>query len=589
MSRWISAKSIAKLLMLVPVLLLVALACGDDATPTPTATSVPPTPTTAAVAPAAAATPVPTTAAVIPTATPTPTTAPVVVEQMPEGKLVIATPDLGTESFNILSSSAIDRSWSRFILDPTVGTDIAGEVLTKTRGAAKDWDMSPDGMKWTFNFRDTIKFSNGDPLTVDDLVFTLSVALSDESRASFKTRFFPSIGGVDEWQNNVETPDPHTIIFNCIVSCPIFIWDLSDAAGLEGFIRPEKYHEEIGGADAFQNAPIGSGPYKFVSQRSGDFMEFEAIPEPHWRDGIPKFKTVLFRIIPEEATAIAALKAGEIDMASIARERVAELEPLGFNIFRQVGYSTIGYYFHENWQPEYVADGSPFTDINYRKAMNMAIDREAICESLFAGECKVAGQYWWPSIAPGFPADLEQYPFDLDECKRLLAESNYDGRKIILHSILLADVPEALRMHEAVGGMMQECGVNVSVEVTEQTKTQELRRSHKLNDQHTFFSAHNRSIGAMIALTRIIGHCDGAVTATCDPKVDQFIETMEQTLDDDLRLKTMTDYINYVHEQNYYLHIIDFSTTWATSSKVPKWDIGTKPYEQNFLGPAIGD
>ena len=176
--------------------------------------------------------------AVVPTATPTtaPTpTPPAVKERVPEGTLVIAVPNMSNESWNTLDSSGTGRNYFRFVLDVLAGTNADAE-LDKTAGLANAWEMSPDGIKWTFRMRKGVSFSNGDSVTAEDTKFTLAIALREDSQSSYKTSILPQIGTVD----NIGIPDPYTVVFNCIVPCPLLIWDMSDTAGSEGFVRPKK-------------------------------------------------------------------------------------------------------------------------------------------------------------------------------------------------------------------------------------------------------------------------------------------------------------------------------------------------------------
>ena len=606
MSRWISTKSIGKLLIILPVLLLVALACGDDETPVPTSTSAPPTPTptTAAAVPGATETPTtvaetpvsgatetpttvaptppsgststPTTAAVAPTAVPTPTatTSAPPVDVMPEGALIIAVPNLGRESFNPKANSGVDRNYLKFIMDILVGSDADGN-LDKSFGIAEDWEMSSDAMTWTIRYRKGIEFSNGDPVTAEDTKFVLSLVMAEDSRSTYKNVFVNAFGTVD----NVDIPDPHTLVINTVVPAPLLISGFSDTAGADGFLRPKEYIEAIGGPDEFAKKPIGSGPFLLSRQRAGDFMEFEARDTAHWRIGVPKFKTVTLRVIPEENTRVAALQVGEVDVIGVARERLKGLEADGFLVHRQELYSVIGWYFHDYW----LFEGSPFADINFRKAFNLAINREEICEFIFAGECANSGQYLWPAIAPGFPKDMVPYPYDPDGAMAALADSSYDGREITMHALILADTPEAVRMAEAIAGMAQAVGINAKVNPTDFSVTQPKRIAHTLNDQMTYFSAHNRNLAAMVSLSQVIGPCDGIVTATCEPFIDELIPRMTETLDENERLSLMTDLINFIHDNYLYLHIIDFSPVYVTNDKGAAWNPGTKPYEQNFI------
>src|SRR6266853_1599416 len=93
---------------------------------------------------------------------------------------------------------------------------------------------------------------------------------------------------------------------------------------------PKKYPEAVVD-DAFAQKQGGSGPYKFVEQVTGSHIKLAAV-DNHWRIGVPRFKTVTFKLVPEETTRIALLRRGEVDIADVSRERVAELEKEGFPV-----------------------------------------------------------------------------------------------------------------------------------------------------------------------------------------------------------------------------------------------------------------
>ncbi|MCH2510516.1 MAG: ABC transporter substrate-binding protein, partial [Dehalococcoidia bacterium] len=330
--------------VLTATMLVVAVACGSSAEPT----TAPP-----AQAPSSgsSATSVP-----VPTSAPT---VPAVVK--PTGKLTIAITDMGNETPTVWQEFAFGKAYMRFLYDALTGTNDAGEV-DKTTGAAEEWSMSPDARKWTFILRDNIKFHNGDQLTAEDAKFSIGLVMSEDSITSYKGTVKAAIAD----QDSMTVVSPTELVIDTSTASGFLNWFISDIQGVEGLIQPKNYTESVGN-DEFAKNPVGSGPYKWVDQRKGDFMEMEAL-DNHWRDGAPRFKTVLWRIIPEESTRIAALKAGEVDVISVSRERAPQLKADGLNIFSKEGASVLGLYFHEQWR-----DNSVWKDINVRKAFNLAI------------------------------------------------------------------------------------------------------------------------------------------------------------------------------------------------------------------------
>ena len=152
---------------------------------------------------------------------------------------------------------------------------------------------------------------------------------------------------------------------------------LSRSLSTEGMILPKKYLEAIGD-DAFAQKPVGSGPYKFVEQVTGSHIKLTAV-DNHWRIGVPRFKTVTFKLVPEETTRIALLRRGEVDIADVSRDRVKELEREWFPIhFRREEAILTAWWILPR-------DGQPTKDKRVREALNLAIDRNEIAQSIFAG------------------------------------------------------------------------------------------------------------------------------------------------------------------------------------------------------------
>src|SRR6266851_3872979 len=178
-----------------------------------------------------------------------------------------------------------------------------------------------------------------------------------------------------------------------------------------------KYVEQVG-EDGFKKAPVGAGPYKFVSFKPGVELVLEA-HEQYWRK-IPTLKTLVFRTIPDESTRLAALKRGEVDVA------YSITGPLAEEAKRSPGLALVPTYFTfttwlvftDQWDPK-----SPWHDRRVRLAANLAIDRAGINQAVYLGLSKLAHsfipqgmEYFW---AP--PA----YAFDPRGAKRLLAEAGY--------------------------------------------------------------------------------------------------------------------------------------------------------------------
>src|SRR4029077_11832298 len=185
-----------------------------------------------------------------------------------------------------------------------------------------------------------------------------------------------------------------------------------------GWIVPKNYVEKVG-EDGFKKAPIGAGPYKFVSFNPGVELVVEAFDE-YWRKA-PNVKRLVFKVIPEETTRLAALKRGEVDIVySIRGELAEELQRTpGLSLKPAVIQGPFWLYFPDQWDPK-----SPWHDERVRLAASLALDRKTINEALTLGYSRLTGSSIVPDIFDFYwqpPAPV----YDPDKAKQLLAEAGY--------------------------------------------------------------------------------------------------------------------------------------------------------------------
>src|SRR5579872_1371729 len=228
-----------------------------------------------------------------------------------------------------------------------------------TPSLAESWSATEDGLSYEFVLRKDVKFHNGEPVTADDVKF------------SFERYRGAAHGLLKERVASVETPDPQHVVFKLKNPWPDFITFYAVASGA-GWVVPRKYVEKVG-EDGFKKAPIGAGPYKFVSFTPGVELVLEAF-DGYWRK-TPTIKRLVLKVIPDESTRLAALKRGEIDIAySIRGELAGELlQTPGLSLKPVVVQGTFALYFPEQWDPK-----SVWHDQRVRQAASLAIDRDTI-------------------------------------------------------------------------------------------------------------------------------------------------------------------------------------------------------------------
>lgn len=492
-----------------------------------------------------------------------------------QDQLVIALPDFGNQVPVPWQEFAFGKSYMRLIYTALVGTTDAGDLSPKF-GAAKKWEMAPDGRTWTFWLHDNITFHNGDPLTAEDVKFSIEKMMAPQSVASYIGRLRSQIA-------SVEVAGPHKLVIKTKKPALFLSWDLSDIQGTEGMIQPKAYTEKIGDEE-FAKHPVGSGPYKVVGRSHGDFIKLEAVPN-HWAIGTPKYKTVIIKKVPEESTRIAMLQTGEADVASVSRERSPGLKDLGFHIFTKARWSILGMYLHEQWR-----SNLPFSKLKVRQALNLAIDREELAEFVFAGMASPGVVYPIPSRAPGADQQLKPYPYDPEKAKQLLKEAGYpNGFEVTMYSYTRADVPEMTRFVEAVAGYFAEIGVKAKLIPTEYASYRKKRLGFELpGDDGKLpamgqLAAPNRPLAGFVSLMRVLVHTDGRFTSMKDPEMDRLIEQMEGTLSQDEAKQHLTEIYRYMYNHYNHLSVVDLDLPYATSKAIKAWDLGGAVWDQNFI------
>ena len=269
---------------------------------------------------------------------------------------------------------------------------------------AEAWSASPDGLSYEFTLRRGAQFHNGDPVTAEDVKFSF-----DRYRGAAHKMLRERVAAV-------EIPDPGRVRVRLKQPWPDFMTFYGTATGA-GWIVPKKYVEKVGD-EGFKKAPIGAGPYRFVSFTPGVELVLEAF-EAYWRK-VPNVKRLVLKAIPDEATRLAALKRGEVDIAYAIRGAMAEelQRTPGLTLKPNVGQATQWVYFPEQWDPK-----SPWYDRRVRLAVNHAIDRPAMNRAETLGFSRLTGSIIPPSFE--FYWQSPGYAYDPARARQLLAEAGY--------------------------------------------------------------------------------------------------------------------------------------------------------------------
>lgn len=291
---------------------------------------------------------------------------------------------------------------------------------------AESVDVSDDATVYTFNLRQNVTFNDGTPLTSADVVFTIERAVDSRTASFWQGRFLGLAGAAEYSEQQAETiegltaPDDYTVVLTMSAPNSAFLSTLADFTGLGilpmhilGEIAPENLIN-----DPFNLAPtVGAGPYNYVTYESDQFLELEANPT-FWGDP-PAIERIFMRILLPDIAA-AELEAGAVDLIAVSlddMERLGENPELTIISIESPSLDSISI----NLDREY------FQDVRVRQALQYAIDRENITGQLYMGQATVRNS---PIFGPdwmGVPEGLNEYAFDPDMARQLLADAGWDS------------------------------------------------------------------------------------------------------------------------------------------------------------------
>ncbi|HEV2100674.1 MAG TPA: ABC transporter substrate-binding protein, partial [Stellaceae bacterium] len=414
----------------------------------------------------------------------------------------------------------------------------------KTNSLAETWSASEDGLNYEFVLRKDAKFHNGDPVTAEDVKF------------SFERYHGASHDLLHEKVAAVETPDPQHVHFKLKAPWPDFMTFYTTASGAS-WVVPKKYVEKVGD-DGFKKAPIGAGPYKFVSFNPGVELVLEAF-DGYWRK-TPSVKRIVMRVIPDEATRLAALERGEIDIAYSIRGELAEQlkRTPGLTLKPIVLQASNWVYFPDQWDPK-----SPWYDLRVRQAANLALDRDGMNQALFLGYCKITNSivpdsfdyYWQPPPAV----------YDPEKAKKLLAEAGYPNG--FDAGFFYTDSSYA-NMGEAIIDGLQQVGIRLRLQPIERAGFLAAYGAKKLN--HGILRGASGAFGD--ATTRLAAFVakGGPYVYGSYPDIDELFAKQATELDQKKRTAMLQKIQQLVYDKAMY---------------APVWLLGFL----NGVGPRVGE
>lgn len=322
--------------------------------------------------------------------------------------------------------------------------------------AASEWSSNDDYTVWDFTLRDDILFHDGTPMTADDIVFSFEevIADADSNRKLWLTDM-----------SSVEAVDDTHVRFT--LSTPFSEWPRQTTLIS---IVPQAAYEDLG-ADGFNAAPVGSGPFSFVSWQRGQSVVLEKFDD--YFGGAPLLDTVEFVPVPADDARVTGVQSGTVDIASIPTAQIPAVEGTGSAEVRDIPSHQVVYL-------GFNAESGPLTDPALRAAISQAIDRETIVETIFDGRGEPNSQLVAPSVV-GYAEGLPFVEYDPAAAEAALEEAGYSGEEITFQYALDGVIPLGAELAQAIAGQLGEIGVNVKLEGTDNASYDIIGREHGLS------------------------------------------------------------------------------------------------------------
>ena len=458
------------------------------------------------------------------------------------------------------STDAAESITGGKILEPLVRYDAKNKLVGIL---AESWSVSDDGVVYTFKLRDGIKWHDGKPLTADDVVYSFDVILRETlPRTRGALEKVASIKALDELTAQFTLKTPYQPFFAAINS-------------IGGPVMPKHVYE---GTDLRQNpannAPIGTGPFKFVEWRRGEYVHLVR-NENYWQEGAPHIDEIYFQFIPDSAQRVIAMETGHIDVALrqvIPPTDVKHLVDGGHaKLLNSNAYGALGAgaTLVINLRKE------PFTDVRVRKAMAYAINRQLIIDNAFDGQGTVKLSPFAPGTLYYDPESVVRYDYDPDKSRQLLDQAGLkpgaNGVRASFSIVIASANAERQRMMEIVKQEFAEVGLDAQLEFLDVPTL--LQRGADWNFDVLFSSGaslQHPSIGlARYYLTSFIAHTYGNnVQGYSNPQVDELWVKADSATDEDEVQKYFSEIQHLMTDDSPTIWIMDAQDNLLVSPEV---------------------
>ena len=452
---------------------------------------------------------------------------------------------------------------------------IVGEDGTLQPGQAESYDVSEDGLTWTFHLRDGLKWSDGSDLTANDFVYSWKRVCDPEVAAPYAETVLGMVKGYDEAIDGnldalgVSAPDDSTLVVELANPCSYF-------GSLAAFATLSPVQEATieANGEAWATAPetyVSNGPFYMTEWVPGSHITFSKNPY-YWNADAIKLDRLKFVLMEDSNAAYSAYQTGEVLMIKdVPTEEIPSLTGTDdFYVDPIIGT----YYISLNIQK------APFDDVNVRKALSLAIDREYVASTLMQGTYTAAGNFmgpgWMDTDGTEFMSnanggkpyiDTTNFEANLEEAKQLLADAGYpDGEGFPTISYTTNDAGYHKVVAEYLQQAWAELGIDLQVNIVEWSSFTPMRRSGDFEVARNGWVGDYSDPSNMLELfCTTNGNNDGKFS---NADFDAAIDTSRSTLDAAERSTALHTAEDILMDQAGCIPLAYYNDFWLQSSKI---------------------
>jgi peptide/nickel transport system substrate-binding protein len=576
-------KPVAWLLPILAFTLVLGIACGSAAQ---TTDAEPAADNSGAAAPPAAAMTQPT---AVPATAPE---QPAAMTDVHPGTVTWMIGGLGSENFDYTFDVGGSNNYIRFFGGFLVETTETAELVP---GIATDWGVSEDGLTWTVTIRDDVKFHDGTDLTAEDVWWTWchqwcpdAKEYATQSGAQSRARIM----------DRIEQAGPNKVTMTTtIADGSIPTLSLSAASSSPWVILPKRAEQHVeADVEAYAKNPIGAGPMRLTRHVPAEVMEFERFDDYYYQpdlgfdeDRRVKFSNLELRLVPEEATRVAAIRAEEADVAPASLDAREQVEAGGGRLV----FGREGIYFRVMVMGCWQELNYPCSDKRVRHALDYAIDKETIRDELFGGP-EVMEVKGWASTTPstiGYTEELDPWPFDPDKARELFAEAGYktptnpggkDFGQLIVNtwtSTAMPFLPESAQL--AAEFWRRELGIDTEVRVGDESALKKATLAQELNGQ-ILWRDNEARVDAGGGRSSY-GTPDHTSRLHNNPELFETVQKAIAVTNPEKRAETLAKLYLRQRDESFELGVGYINIPWAVGSRVADW----QPFSLAFYPSGI--